>query len=88
MADLESIANYLEQANPNAAKSVISSIAETLDILRLFPDLGRSQTESGVRKIITRRYRYLVYYRIAHDAEEIHVLTVQHPSRRRTFQDA
>ena len=42
----------------------------------------------GVRKLITRRYQYLVYYVVEEAAEEIVILTIQHPARDREHTDA
>jgi hypothetical protein len=41
----------------------------------------------SVRKLVTLKYRYLVYYMVDEGAEEIVILTLQHPSRRREYQD-
>ena len=41
----------------------------------------------GVRKHVTRRYGYLVYYTIDDAAGEVQVLAIQHPARERSFQD-
>jgi hypothetical protein len=41
-----------------------------------------------VRKLVTRRYAYLVYYTIDEPGEEIVVLTIQHPAREREHEDA
>jgi hypothetical protein len=40
-----------------------------------------------VRKIVTRRYPYLVYYSVDVDADEIIILGIQHPARQREYQD-
>jgi hypothetical protein len=36
---------------------------------------------------VTPKYRYLVYYMIEEEAEEIVILTIQHPARNREYQD-
>jgi len=41
-----------------------------------------------VRKLVTRRYPYLVYYRLDEAAEEIIILAIQHPAREREHEDA
>jgi plasmid stabilization system protein ParE len=41
-----------------------------------------------VRKFVTRKYGYLVYYTVDETAEEIVVLDVRHPARRRDQDDA
>jgi hypothetical protein len=37
---------------------------------------------------VTRRYAYLVYYTVDEAAEEIVILNVKHPARRREHEDA
>ena len=49
--------------------------------------MGRPQNVEGVRKLVTLRYRYLVYYMIDDGADEIVILTIQHPARRGGYQD-
>jgi plasmid stabilization system protein ParE len=58
-----------------------------LRLLSLFPNLGRQQATPGVRKIVTWRYPYLVYYRIDVTTDEIVIFTVQHPARDREHKD-
>ena len=60
-----------------------AAILESLQNLVLFPQVGRRQKVEGVRKLVTRRYRYLVYYTIDEAAEEIVIITIQHPARER-----
>jgi hypothetical protein len=40
-----------------------------------------------VRKLVTRRYRYLVYYTVDAAYDEIVILNVKHPAREREHQD-
>jgi toxin ParE1/3/4 len=56
--------------------------------LILFPHVGRKQKVEGVRKLVTRKYAYLVYYTVDEVAEEIVILNVKHPARRREHEDA
>ena len=59
----------------------------SLQNLTLFPAIGRPQNVEGVRKLVTPKYRYLVYYTIDVKAEEIVILTIQHPARSREYRD-
>jgi plasmid stabilization system protein ParE len=61
--NLADIADYLRERNPEAAVRVRTAIVKSLKNLVLFPYSGRKQEVEGVRKIVTRRYPYLVYYR-------------------------
>ena len=53
------------------------------------PNLRRVKAVvEGVRKHVTRHYSYLVYYTVDDEAEEITILTIQHPAREREHSDA
>ena len=65
-----------------------AAILESLQSLVLFPHIGRQQKVESVRKLVTRRYPYLVYYTVDDEAEEIVILAVQHPAREREHSDA
>ncbi len=85
--DLSEIAEYLRTHNPAAALAVRDALLRSLQNLILFPAIGRPQNVEGVRKFVTPKYRYLVYYMIDEGAEEIVILTIQHPARRREYRD-
>ena len=85
--DLVEIAEYVRTRNPSAALAVRAAILRSLQNLTLFPAIGRPQNVEGVRKLVTPRYRYLVYYMIDEAAEEVVILTLQHPAQRREYQD-
>ena len=86
--DLAKIAEYLRTRNPSAALAVRDAILRSLQNLTLFPAIGRPQNVEGVRKLVTPKYRYLVYYMIDEEAEEIVILTIQHPGRSREYRNA
>jgi len=85
--NLTEIADYLHARNPTAARRVRAAIYGSLQDLLLFPFAGRSQNVGGVRKFVTRRYAYLIYYTVDESAEELVILSIQHPARERDFQD-
>jgi plasmid stabilization system protein ParE len=86
--DIAAIADYIRERNPGAAGRVRAAILQSLQNLVLFPQVGRAQTVEGVRKLVTRKYPYLVYYTVDEAAEEIIILTIQHPAREREHEDA
>jgi len=88
VSDIAAIADYIRERDPAAAERVRAAIIQSLQDLILFPRLGRAQTVEGVRKLATRRYPYLVYYRLDEAAEEIIILAIQHPAREREHEDA
>ena len=85
--DLIDIADYIHTQNPTAALRVRSSILDSFELLILFPEIGRRQSIEGVRKLVTRRYPYLIYYTLDMATEEIVILTIQHPARDREYSD-
>ena len=86
--DLAEVAEYLRSRHPSAALAVRGAILlRSLQNLTIFPAIGRPQNVEGVRKLITPRYRYLVYYMIGEGAEEIVILTIQHPARNSEYRD-
>jgi toxin ParE1/3/4 len=76
--DIAAIADYIRARNPSAAQQVRAAILHSLQNLVLFPKVGRAQALEGVRKLVTRKYPYLVYCRVDEAAEEIIILT--HPA--------
>jgi hypothetical protein len=42
----------------------------------------------GVRKVVTRRFEYLIYYTIDESTDEIVILSVKHPAQKREHSDA
>jgi toxin ParE1/3/4 len=82
---LENIAHI---ADPSAAQRVRDDIYDGLRNLILFPQVGRLQQTEGVRKLVTRRFAYLIYYAVDAAAAEIVVLGVKHPAQKREHDDA
>src|SRR2546423_73729 len=85
--DLAAIADYIVSRNPDAALRVRAAILDSVQNLVAFPYIGRPQDVEGVRKLVTRKYPYLVYYTIDAASEEIVVVTIQHPARERDYED-
>jgi toxin ParE1/3/4 len=79
--DISEIADYIRERNPAAATRVRDAILSSLRILVSSPRAGRRQNIEGVRKLVTRKYRYLAYYTLDEAADEVIILTIQHPAR-------
>jgi len=88
VGNIASIADYIRERNPVASQRVRAAIYESLQDLILFPHVGRLQQTEGVRKFVTRKYAYLVYYTVDDAAEEIIILSIKHPAQRREHEDA
>lgn len=86
-SDIDEIANYLKSNNPEAAIRVRNAILDGVKLLQSYPRAGRSQDQAGVRKLVTRKYPYLIYYIIDMANENIAILTIRHAARDREYQD-
>jgi toxin ParE1/3/4 len=86
-ADLTDIADYIQTESPQGARRVREAILESLELAAHFPRIGRQQSVTGVRKVVTRRYGYLIYYLLDEVSDELVVLTIQHPAREQPLLD-
>ena len=84
-ATTSEIADYIRVANPAVAELVRASILDSLQIIAGFPGIGRVQSTEGVRKLVTRRYKYLVYYTTDESADEVVTLSIRHGAREGLF---
>jgi toxin ParE1/3/4 len=82
------IAEYIRERNPGAARRVRAAILHSVQTLLLFPGIGRRQGTEGVRKLVTCKYPYLIYYSVDEAAGEVVILAIQHAAPRREHEDA
>ena len=86
--DLVGISDSLRPLNPAGAQRVRTAILDSIKILTQFPGAGRLQDVESVRKLMTRKYPYRVYYRVNASSDEVLIITIQHSSRDLEFVDA
>ncbi len=86
-ANLAEIGDYISERNPRAAERVQSAILDSIDLLQSNPQLGRAQKSIGVRRLVTRKYAYLVYYRVDEANDAVDILSIAHPARERRYED-
>ena len=85
--NIAELADYIRTRDPRAAERVRADIYASLRNVILFPKVGRRQTAEGVRKLVTPKFSYLIYYTVDVAADEIIVLSVKHPAREREHAD-
>ena len=86
--DIAAIADCIREHSPAASQQVRAVIYGSLQDLLLVPRAGRIQQTEGVRKFVTRKYAYLVYYTVDDAVEEIIILNVKHPAQFREHENA
>jgi toxin ParE1/3/4 len=69
--NLESIANYLQQNNPEIAIQIVLKIQTGIEKLADFPLMGRKGRVASTRELVIINTPYVVIYRIKNDNVEI-----------------
>ena len=80
LKNLDELAEYISQENPQAARQMLESIEMQVNLLATHPALGRPGRVLGTRELMISNTHYLVPYRIKNNTVEI--LRVSHTSRR------
>ncbi len=78
--DLEDIADYIAQYNPNAADRLLDRIRQSIAHLEHSADLGRDGRIAETRELVIPYTSYVVPYAVRKDAIEI--LAVMHGARK------
>jgi plasmid stabilization system protein ParE len=86
--DLADIADYIAARNPRAAGNVRDAIIDAVKTVAAFPRIGRRQNVENVRRFVTRKYSYIIYYTVDEAADELAILSIRHSARRREYDDA
>ena len=87
VGDLAGIADYIKQFSRQSSARVKNDILNTTRNIGRFPGVGRRQSVEGVRKLVSRRYAYLVYYTVDFERKEVAIISIRDPAREREFQD-
>jgi toxin ParE1/3/4 len=72
LQDVDEIASYIAERNPDAARKLVRQVFERVELLRQFLELGRFEPElpgQVHRRLVIRPCK--VIYRIEHDAAVI-----------------
>jgi toxin ParE1/3/4 len=81
--DLKIISSRIEQQrNLATANRVCRAIYDTIQILRRFPESGKSGIEDGTREFVVPRLPYVVAYRVMH-SEAVQILRIWHGAQDR-----
>lgn len=78
--NLDEIAEYISQENPQAAQQAVDLIVEQVSQLAAHPAIGRPGRVVGTRELVISNSDYLVPYRIKNN--QVEILRVFHTSRK------
>ena len=82
--DIDSIADYIAERNPAAAKRVGERIRRTAELLSEFPFIGHPGKLSGTQEFVIPGLPYIIVYRVDPTGEQaIAILGVHHGAKDR-----
>ena len=79
LADLNSVLDYIATHSPQGARRVQGRIQAIIDLLLLYPGIGRRTDDPSIRRMTTLPYPYVIFYE-ATDTEII-IHAVRHAAR-------
>ena len=79
LAELAEILAYITERSPRGAPKVQARIQAITALLVQYPHSGQLTSESGLRRIVTPPYPYLIFYEAT--AEEVVIIGVRHAAR-------
>jgi toxin ParE1/3/4 len=80
LANLNDLAEYIAQDNPQAASKVVQRIVSVIDGLTKQPAMGRQGRVPGTRELVISGTPFIVPYRVK--GSSIEILRVFHAARR------
>jgi toxin ParE1/3/4 len=84
---LDGISKYIADRNPNAARDVGVRIRETIELLNIYPNIGREGTLAGTRELVVPSLPYVVVHRIDTAEAAVTVLGIYHGAQVRPGQE-
>ena len=82
---LDSIAEYIRQCNPRAARHVRTDIRHTLKLLEQFPHMGHGGAEEGTREVVVPQRPYVIVHRVEPNGDVV-VIGIYHGAQLRPGQ--
>ena len=86
-ANIAAIARFLGSKRISGLTNVRADIRTAIVRIAEHPRSGKAQADADVRKAVTRRYGYIIYYTIVSEDDAIDILSVHHPARERPFNE-
>jgi toxin ParE1/3/4 len=79
LAELADILDFVAERSSHGARNVRGRIQAIAALLAQYPHSGQLTNESGLRRIVTLPYPYLIFYEVT--SEEVVIIGVRHAAR-------
>jgi toxin ParE1/3/4 len=80
IADLDRIADFIEQDRPEAADHVFNRIFTEVMSLASMPQRGRRGIAAGTRELVFPPWPYIAVYRVTN--KEVYVVRIRHAAQK------
>jgi len=80
LQDLEDVAEFISQDNPEAARDLVKRIWDAAQTLAEHPYSGQAGRVPGTRELVIGGTQYILPYRVVED--EVQILRVLHGARK------
>ncbi len=77
--DREQIFDYIALDSPSAALAVDGALSKQLNLLKEFPEMGRSGRVEGTRELVVQGTPFIVAYQVRNDS--VRILRILHGAR-------
>jgi plasmid stabilization system protein ParE len=84
---LDGISQYIAEQNPTAARQVGGRIRETIELLGVYPNIGREGARAGTRELVVPGLPYVVVHRIDTRDDMVTILGIYHGAQMRPGQE-
>ena len=74
LADLREVLDYVAAHSPQGARRVQARLQAVIDLLLLYPNMGRRTNDPSIRRMSTPPYPYLVFYEATETEIIIHAI--------------
>jgi plasmid stabilization system protein ParE len=88
IADMAAIADFFEMEKPFVLPKIRSDIESKIALIKVYPEANPQEGDKSLRKAVTRRYRYIIHYRLLYEINELHIVAVRHFRQKRKFRDS
>ena len=79
LAELDEILEYIVQRSPKGARRVHLRIRHIVDLVAERPHIGAQADASGLRRVATTPFPYLVFYQVSE--AEVVIVGIRHAAR-------
>ena len=82
LAQITQAFDYIAQDNPKAANGFLLRVESIASLLSVRPGIGRVTRKAGVQVMSLQPFRYLLFYKLLRERDEIRIIRVRHMSRK------